>query len=69
MKTSRIREMSIAFGVTKVPSDLKSNGKQTYLETKSMYKKFRTEYQKCFVYQSDEKYTISIDQMERAPKD
>jgi hypothetical protein len=69
MKTSGVREMSTAFGVTKVPSDLKSNGKTNYLETKTMYKKLRTECQKCFVYQSDEKYTISIDQMEKIPKD
>ena len=34
-----------------------------------MYKKFWTEYLDCFVFEVDKKFSISIDQMIRAPKD
>jgi hypothetical protein len=36
---------------------------------KMMYKIFWSECQECFVWNVDTKYAISIDQMERAPKD
>jgi hypothetical protein len=69
MCTSGAEEMSTTSGVTEVLSNLEPGGKTDYLETKTMYEKFWTEYQKCFVWNVDTKYTISIDQMERAPKD
>jgi hypothetical protein len=69
MCTSGSGEMNTIFGVTDVPSDLEPGGKTDYLETKKMYEKFWTECQECFVWKVDTKYTISIDQMERAPKE
>ena len=55
--------MSTTFGMTKVPFDLEPNGQTDYLDTKIMYKKFRTECQKCFMQNVDTKYKISIEQM------
>jgi hypothetical protein len=69
MRISRTGEMSTTYGVMEVPSDLEPGGKMDYLETKTMYERFWTECQECFVWNVDTKYTISIDQMERAPKD
>ena len=34
-----------------------------------MYEKFWTECQNCFVFEVDKMFSISIDQMEQAPKD
>jgi hypothetical protein len=59
MKTSGVGDLSMTSG----------GGKTDYLETKKMYKKFWTECQECFVFQVDMNYTISIEQMERAPID
>jgi hypothetical protein len=69
MCTSRAGEMSTTSGVIEVPLDLELGGKTDYLEMKTMYEKFWTECQECFVWNVDTKYAISIDQMERAPKD
>jgi hypothetical protein len=63
MKILGAGEMSMTSGVTKVPSDLEPDGQTDYLETKIMYKKFRTECQGCFVWNVDTKYKISIEQM------
>ena len=40
-----------------------------YNETKTMYEKFWSECQDCFVFEVDKKLSISINQMYRAPKD
>jgi hypothetical protein len=69
MKTLETWEMSMASRVTKVPLDLKPGGKTDYHKTKIMYKKFWIGCQECFVFWMDIKHAISIDQMERTPKD
>jgi hypothetical protein len=69
MKVFGTAEMSSVIGIIEVPSNLKPSGITDYLETKTMYKKFWTKCQECFVFKVDTKYSISIDQMERAPKD
>jgi hypothetical protein len=69
MRLSRPAEVSTASAITKVPSSLELGEKTDYNETKTMYEKFWTECQDCFVFEVDRKFSISIDQMERAPKD
>jgi hypothetical protein len=69
MRLSRPAEVSTASAITKVPSSLELGEKTDYNETKTMYEKFWTECQDCFVFKVDRKFSISIDQMERAPKD
>jgi hypothetical protein len=69
MRTSRAKEMSTTFGIIEVPSDLEPGGRMDYLEKKTMYKKFWTKCHKCFIWNIDTKYLISIDHMERVPKD
>ena len=55
--------------ITEVPSTLESEEKTDYNQTKTTYEKFWLECQDCFVFEVDKKFSISIDQMERAPKD
>jgi hypothetical protein len=62
-------EMSTASAITKVPSALEPGEKMDYNETKTMYEKFWTECQDYFVFEVDMKYSISIEQMMRAPKE
>ena len=62
-------EISTAFAITKVSSLFEPGEKIDYNETKTMYKKFWTIYQDCFVFKINKKFSISIDQMNRAPKD
>jgi hypothetical protein len=68
MRVSRIVEISTTSATTDVLSSLESGEKMDYNETKTMYKKFWTECQDCFVLEVDRKYSISIDQMMRAQK-
>jgi hypothetical protein len=69
MRVTRIGELSTTFAITEVPSSLEPGEKTDYNETKTMYKKFWIECQDCFVFEVDKKFSISIDQMVRAPKD
>jgi hypothetical protein len=69
MRVSGTSEISRAFGVTEVPSELESGGQTYYEEIKRMYKKFWTECQSCFVFEVDTKYSVSINQLQLAPKD
>jgi hypothetical protein len=69
MRLSRPAEVSTASVITEVPSSLEPGEKTDYNETKTMYEKFWTECQDCFVFEVDRRFSISIDQMERAPKD
>jgi hypothetical protein len=68
MRLSRPAKVSTASAITEVPSSLEPGEKTDYNETKTMYEKFWTECQDCFVFEVDRKFSISIDQMERAPK-
>jgi hypothetical protein len=61
MRVSQIAEISTASAITKVPSSLEPGEKTDYNETKTMYKKFWTECQGCFVFEVYKKYSISID--------
>jgi hypothetical protein len=69
MKVIGTVEMSTASAITEVPSELEPRRQTDYQETKTMYKKFWTDYQSCYVFEVDLKYSISIDQMVRAPND
>jgi hypothetical protein len=69
MGVSRVAEISTASAITKVPSSLEPGEKMDYNETKTMYEKFWTECLDYFVFEVDRKFSISIDQMMRAPKD
>jgi hypothetical protein len=69
MRVTRIGELSTSSAITEIPSSLEPSEKTDYNETKIMYKKFWTECQDCFVFEVDKKFSISIDQMVRAPKD
>jgi hypothetical protein len=69
MRVTRIRELSTTSAITEVPSSLELGEKTDYNETKTMYEKFWSECQDCFVFEVDKKFSISIDQMVRAPKD
>jgi hypothetical protein len=69
MRVTRIGELSTTSAITEVPSSLEPGEKTDYNETKTMYKKFWSECQDCFVFEVDKKFSISIDQMVRAPKD
>jgi hypothetical protein len=69
LQISRPAEVSTASAITEVPSSLEPGKKTDYNETKTMYEKFWTECQDCFVFEVDRKFSISIDQMQRAPKD
>jgi hypothetical protein len=60
MKVFEIIEMNTTSGIMEVPSELEP-GQIDYLETKTMYEKFWTECQSCFVFEVDTKYSISID--------
>jgi hypothetical protein len=55
--------------ITKFLSSLELGEKTDYNETKTIYKKFWTKCQDCFVFEVDRKYSISIDQLMQAPKD
>jgi hypothetical protein len=68
MRLSGPTEVSTASAITEVPSSLEPGEKTDYNETKTMYEKFWTECQDCFVFEVDRKFSISIDQMQRAPK-
>jgi hypothetical protein len=68
-KTFGVGEMNTTSKVTQIPFDLELDEKIDYLETKTMYEKFWTECQECFVFEVDTKYTISIEQLERVPTD
>jgi hypothetical protein len=69
MRVSGTIEISTASEVIEVPSELETRGQIDYKETKTMYKKFWTEFQSRFVFEMDTKYSISIDQFQRASKD
>jgi hypothetical protein len=69
MRVSRLAEISTASAITKDSSALEPGEKLDYNETKAMYESFWTECQDCFVFEVDTKYSISIEQMMRAPKD
>jgi hypothetical protein len=69
MRVSQIAKMSTVSAITEVPSILEPGEKMDYNETKTMYEKFWTECQDCFVIEVNIKYSISIDQMMRALKD
>jgi hypothetical protein len=69
MWVTRIGELSTTSAITEVPSSLEPGEKTDYNETKTMYKKLWSECQDCFVFEADKKFSISIDQMVRAPKD
>ena len=69
MRVTRPAEGSIASAVTDIPSTLEPGEKTDYNETKTMYEKFWSEYQDCFVFEVDKKFSININQMYRAPKD
>jgi hypothetical protein len=69
LRISRPADVSTASAITEVPSSLEPGEKTDYNETKTMYEKFWTECQDCFVFEVDRKFSISIDQMQRAPKD
>ena len=57
----REAEISTTSVITKVSSLLESGEKMDYNETKTMYKKFWTEYQDCSMFEVDRKFSISID--------
>jgi hypothetical protein len=69
LQVSQIAEISTTSMITKVPSSLELGEKMDYNETKTMYKKFWTKCQDCFVFEVDMKYSISIDQRMQTPKD
>ena len=69
MRVSRPAEGSTSSAVTEIPSALELGKKTDYKETKTMYEKFWSECQHCFVFEVDKKFSISINQMHRAPKD
>jgi hypothetical protein len=69
MRVTRIGELSTMSAITEVPSSFEPGEKTDYNETKTMYEKFWTECQDCFEFEVDKKFSISIDQMVRAPKD
>jgi hypothetical protein len=69
MQVSRGAEISTASAITEVPSSLEPGEKIDYNEMKTMHEKFWTECQDCFVFEVDRKFSISIDQMVRVPKD
>ena len=60
MQVSRPAEGSIAFVLTKIPSDLEPRAKTDYNKTKTIYEKFLLECQDCFVFEVDKKFSISI---------
>ena len=69
MWLSRPAKVSTASTITEVPSSLEPGEKMDYDERKTMYENFWLECQDCFVFEVDKKFSISIDQMEQAPKD
>ena len=69
MRVYRPAEVSTSSTVTKIPSALEPGEKTDYKETKTMYKKFWSECQDCFVFEVDKKFSVSINQMYRALKD
>ncbi len=62
-------EASTTSALTDLPAEYKHGVTVDYKEAKSIYEKFWTECQDCFVFQTDTKYEIEIDQMDRAPAD
>ena len=71
MQISRPAEGSTASVViqSEIPSVLEPGEKTDYNEIKTMYEKFWSECQDCFVFEVDKKFSVSIDQMKQAPKD
>jgi hypothetical protein len=69
MRVSQLAEISTTSATTEVLSALELGEKTDYNKTKTMYKKFWIECQDCFVFEVNTKYSISIKQMMRAPKD
>ena len=69
MRVSRPAEGSTTSVFTKILLDLEPGEKTDYNKTKIMYEKFWLEYQDCFVFKVDKKFSININQLYRAPKD
>ena len=69
MRVSQPTEISTMSAITEDFFVLKPGEKLDYNETKAMYESFWTECQDYFVFEVDTKYSISIEQMMRAPKD
>ena len=70
-RVSRPAEGSTASAITQsdMPTVLGPGEKADYNETKTMYEKFWSECQECFVFEVNTKFSVSIDQMVRSPKD
>jgi hypothetical protein len=70
-RVTRPAEGSTASAVTQsdMPTVLGPGESADYNETKTMYEKFWSECQECFVFEVNTKFSVSIDQMFRSPKD
>ena len=62
-------EASTASAITQIPSKLEPGQEFDYTEIASIYNKFWTECQSCFVFGVDEKHEVNIDQLEHASED
>ena len=51
--------MNTTSSVIEVPLDLEPYRKTDYLETKTIYKKFWTKCQECFIWNVETKYAIT----------
>ena len=69
MRVSWPVEGSTASTVIEILSEFELGENTDYNETKTMYEKFWSECQDCFVFEVDKKFSISTNQMYWAPKD
>ncbi len=68
-RTDPMAEPSTTSVLTDLPSEYKRGDEIDYSEAKTIYQKFWTECQDCFIFETDTKFEIPIHQMDRAPAD